>query len=435
MSTTLHKTSSIHIVGAGTFGLSTALDLARRGYTNITCFDKYSVPSEIAAGNDSNKIFDYNYVAPDENASVSDRLAFEAKELWENDPVFKDHFHRVGFIFASSSEEPIKDTNERCKYLNDKKLRSYEFLNSPADFKKHLPVLTGDLPNWRGVVLENDMGWLHARNSLISAFGECKKLGVKFVFGDEGEIIDVETSEDKVTALVSKSGNKYSADKYVVCAGANAVTILDFKQQIQSKCFTLAHVKVTDEEAEKFKGLPVLFNVEKGFFFEADENNEIKICNEFPGYTNVNKDGESIPLYKMEIPVDAEKEIRQFLKETMPFLANRPFVKTRCCWCTDSPDRELIVTSHPELKNLVIGSGDSGKSFMLMPVIGKYISKVITNGDQSLKDDERTSWRWRPETSVTRDNKQDRWGGKGIVVDLSELNEWVSVENPTPHNL
>jgi sarcosine oxidase/L-pipecolate oxidase len=34
------KDAQINIVGAGIFGLSTALHLARRGYKNVTVFDK-----------------------------------------------------------------------------------------------------------------------------------------------------------------------------------------------------------------------------------------------------------------------------------------------------------------------------------------------------------------------------------------------------------
>jgi len=40
MSTPPAKTDAIIIVGAGIFGLSTAIHLARRGYTNVTVFDK-----------------------------------------------------------------------------------------------------------------------------------------------------------------------------------------------------------------------------------------------------------------------------------------------------------------------------------------------------------------------------------------------------------
>lgn len=51
--------SNILIVGAGTWGCSTALHLARRGYQNVTVLDPHPVPSPIAAGNDINKIMEH----------------------------------------------------------------------------------------------------------------------------------------------------------------------------------------------------------------------------------------------------------------------------------------------------------------------------------------------------------------------------------------
>ena len=52
----VNKTDKILIVGGGTWGVSTALHLARRGYKDITVLDPYEIPSAIAAGNDINKI-------------------------------------------------------------------------------------------------------------------------------------------------------------------------------------------------------------------------------------------------------------------------------------------------------------------------------------------------------------------------------------------
>lgn len=55
------KSSSILIIGCGTWGASTALHLARRGYKNVTVLDPYEVPSAISAGNDINKIVNSLY--------------------------------------------------------------------------------------------------------------------------------------------------------------------------------------------------------------------------------------------------------------------------------------------------------------------------------------------------------------------------------------
>jgi FlaA1/EpsC-like NDP-sugar epimerase len=53
----IDKRSKILIVGGGgTMGSSTALALARRGYTDIRILDVYSAPSNNSAGNDLNKV-------------------------------------------------------------------------------------------------------------------------------------------------------------------------------------------------------------------------------------------------------------------------------------------------------------------------------------------------------------------------------------------
>jgi sarcosine oxidase/L-pipecolate oxidase len=58
------KDHSTLIVGAGVFGLSTALHLAQDGYTNITVLDRAPVPSPYSAGNDLNKIVRAEYEDP-----------------------------------------------------------------------------------------------------------------------------------------------------------------------------------------------------------------------------------------------------------------------------------------------------------------------------------------------------------------------------------
>jgi sarcosine oxidase/L-pipecolate oxidase len=62
--TQLPKSASILIVGAGTFGLSTAYELVTAGYTNIAVLERDSIPSKFSAGNDLNKIVRAEYEDP-----------------------------------------------------------------------------------------------------------------------------------------------------------------------------------------------------------------------------------------------------------------------------------------------------------------------------------------------------------------------------------
>lgn len=56
------KSDPVAIIGGGTFGLSTALELAKKGYTNITVFKRdEQIPSQWSAANDLNKIMRAEY--------------------------------------------------------------------------------------------------------------------------------------------------------------------------------------------------------------------------------------------------------------------------------------------------------------------------------------------------------------------------------------
>lgn len=59
---TISKDDPIAIIGAGAFGLSTALELSNQGYSNITVFEKdEEIPSRWSAANDLNKIMRAEY--------------------------------------------------------------------------------------------------------------------------------------------------------------------------------------------------------------------------------------------------------------------------------------------------------------------------------------------------------------------------------------
>ena len=59
------KEARILIVGAGVFGLSTALELAQQGYKNIKVLDRGAeIPSPYSAGFDLNKIVRAEYEDP-----------------------------------------------------------------------------------------------------------------------------------------------------------------------------------------------------------------------------------------------------------------------------------------------------------------------------------------------------------------------------------
>lgn len=417
---TLDKNAKIVIVGGGTFGLSTALWLVRNEYKNVTVIDLYEIPSEISAANDVNKIIQSSYT--DE---FHEKLARESLDLWKTDEVFKNQFHEVGIIYSSITKHSMDELQELNQRRIDSGRTTLTPVESKEEFNKIIPELTGDLTNWRGLYQRNECGWAHAKNSLISAAKEFTKLGGRIVADEVNGLI---IKDGVIKGCTTKVGSSYLSDKLIISAGASSINILNFHNQMLAKCWTFAHIKLTDDEAAKLKSMPVLLNYDLGFFFEPDSNNEIKICNEFPGYTNYvegyDNPESSIPIEKNSIPLEAEKSIRELLKVTIPKFADREFVKKKICWCTDTPDRFFLIDEHPDYKNsLILATGDSGHGFKFMPVIGKYISELVIKGKDNVNQEFYNHWRWRPETCKER--LHDRYGGDGKQKDLNDIKSWV----------
>jgi sarcosine oxidase/L-pipecolate oxidase len=186
---------------------------------------------------------------------------------------------------------------------------------------------------------------------------------------------------------------------------------------------------MTPEEAKAYRNLTVLFNIAKGFFMEPDEdNNELKTCDEHPEYTNLipnpNHDGAvtSVLFARHQIPLEAESGARDFLRDTMPHLAERPFSFARICWDADMPDRAFLIDRHPEYASLVVAVGGSGNGAMQMPAIGGFI---VDGLEGRLSSEVKDGVCWRPEMAVGRDwsSTQGRHGGPERVMDFRDVKE------------
>ncbi|CCH41315.1 hypothetical protein BN7_854 [Wickerhamomyces ciferrii] len=415
---TLPEDSKIIIVGGGTFGLSTALWLLRKNYKNVTVLDPFPVPSEISAGNDVNKLIQSSYIN-----KFHDELSKESLKLWQTDPVFIKNYHETGILYSSSSEKAYQGLLEKNKRQIEYGREPFKTVTSKEDYQEIIPALTGDLKGWKGLLQPDECGWAHARDSLISAGEEIIKLGGKIKIGEVNELIKEKGS---IKGVKTKQGDVYYGDKIIISAGASSINVLSFQDQLFAKSWAYAHIKLSQEEADSLRGIPVLINSDLGFFFEPDSNNELKISNEQPGYTHFvdGKDNpeSSVPIAKDQIPYEAEVAIRDILRATLPQYADREFVKKRICWCTDTADRFFLIDEHPDYDgSLVLATGDSGHAFKFMPVIGKYISELVIKGKANVDRETYDHWRWRPE--VTREDT--RIGGDGKRRDIGEFKRWT----------
>ncbi|KZM25017.1 uncharacterized protein EKO05_0009476 [Ascochyta rabiei] len=428
--------TNILIVGAGTWGCSIALELARRGHTDITVLDGGSFPSAISAGNDLNKIAE-EANEPSQDDSDEDyfwhRVHQMAMKAWKHDPLFAPFYHATGFIDAAVNE----DAYQRCVGYAKSEDATLVPLNTKEDFQKTMPggVLQGDFPGWRGFWKQGGAGWVLASGAMKAMHAEATKLGVRFVTGgSEGKVeaLLFNLDQSAVSGARTADGTFHSAKHTILSAGANSDRLLDFKNQLRPTAWTLAHIPLSVDEAALYKDLPVLYGVDRGFFIEPDaEKHEMKLCDEHPGYINpvMEKDKfRSVPVARHQIPIEAETRMRLLLRETMPQLASRAFSFARLCWDADTVDRRFLIDRHPEVENLTVAVGGSGNGFMTCPAIGVLVADVLQR-EGEVEERVRKMLRWRPETAVDRDwwDSQGRYGADAKVMDLRNVQEWTRI--------
>ncbi|WVQ65965.1 uncharacterized protein L199_004143 [Kwoniella botswanensis] len=404
----ISKESPILVVGgAGTMGSSTALHLARRGYTDVRVLDMFQPPSANSAGNDMNKMISTQYVE-----GIWGRLAFETWDAWNNDRLFTPFLHPVGRLDLAHNDEGRLERLKKQYDLNHSTGRrdNVEWLRSKEDILKKASYMNqGDVEGWEGLYIR-DAGWVAARDALTAVGAELRKLGVKSAFGTSGTFKSLILGEDGQTCLGVRTvdGTEWPADLVILATGAWSPTLLDLEDQCVSKCWQFGHIQMTPEEVKQLQNTPTMYSSELGFFMEPSPEGIMKFVNEFEGYTRLascrpfgsDKDiTMSVPRSHAlnptdTIPEEGEQAIRKVIKTCFPQFADRPLFDKAICWCTDSYDGNWLLTEDPRYKGLVLATGDCGHTFKMLPIVGRYVVDLI---EGKLSDEDRLRWRWRPE--------------------------------------
>ncbi|KAI1861303.1 uncharacterized protein JN550_010982 [Neoarthrinium moseri] len=394
----------IVIVGAGAFGLSTALHLIQDGYTNITVFDRGDeVPSPYSAANDLNKIMRPEYEDP-----FYTNLAIEAMAAWKT-PLFAPYFHRTGFLHCVSgkAEQRAKDTLQRFRKAAESHPILSKFvvpLSSRSDIQEQAWQLDGDLPGWHGYFNRFD-GYTHSADALRGIYRVLQGCGVRFFLGESvgtvNSIVYEQSPNGKRTkGVTTKDGKIHAAELVIIATGAKAASLVpEVGTTVEAKSWSVAHIQLTDEETSALRGIPIVYARDLGFYFEPDpKTNLLKLCPMGGGYINTNKEtGISLPPEPINAsvgfpPKEDEAKLRELLRHTLPALADRPFVKKSLCWFADTVGSHFIIDYVPNSsKSVIILSGDSGHGFKMFPIVGSWVLALL--GPQKTQSNEQ--WKWK----------------------------------------
>jgi sarcosine oxidase/L-pipecolate oxidase len=334
----------------------------------------------------------------------------EAIEGWKT-PLFGPYFHQTGYVVATTGRAPPKAIEHLEKALSSVQADptfapGIKRLSGAADFKDYTWQYSGPLTGFKGY-FNRLAGYAHSADTLKGLWEHCASRGVRFVLGEEaGRVERLVYQDRKCTGVATADGKTHQAELVICALGAHGASLLpDLGKFVVGRCWSVAHVQLSEEEVNFLRGIPTTNVRDLGFFFEPDPKTRLfKLCPLGIGYTNTGSDGVSLPpLDRLPppqdyIPAEDEKKLRQLLRETFPWMAKRPFVDQKLCWFADTADSEYCIDYVPGTdKSVVVLSGDSGHGFKMMPVFGKWVVELLERGEQSL-----SRWQWRnPATADT----------------------------------
>ncbi|KAL2209884.1 FAD dependent oxidoreductase [Sarocladium strictum] len=420
------KDKKILIVGAGVFGLSTALELTKRGYKNITVLDRYLPPVVDGSSVDISRVIRVDYA--DE---LYTRMALEAQDGWSTE--YKDHFHAPGFvILADKKGHPYLD---KIKQVSKEKGVSTDIFENAEGIKDVFPDVQAKLAGVQGYV-NRQGGWADAEQSMRQLAMQCTLRGVSFVTGHRGRVLSLKKQGRRVVGVNVAEGDPILADQVILATGAWTNRIIEIDHASTASGQPVGFIQLTEEEADTIRHMPVIINLSTGIFVfpPYPGTNVLKVARHGYGYaTALPEEGRARPVSSPKrdsngvqnswLPEDAEAGLREGLRALVPQFANHEWLSTRLCWYSDTPEGDFIIDHDSSIDGLFLATGGAGHAFKFLPVLGRYIADCYENKSSP---EIRQQWRLRKPSATStmlKGGDGSRGGPKLRVLSQREMSK------------
>ena len=364
----------VAVVGAGTFGLWTALHLQRMG-ARVTVVDAYGAGNSRQTSGGATRGVRTSYGDRPHGAQWTGwaQRAIERWRAWDEagrDRLLPRLFFQTGdLILREADNRYLTETRRHWDALGT----PYEVL-SPDEVAHRWPWIRFD--NLGIALYEPGAGVVRARRAIESAAR---------VFEDEGGTIRIERAVfdapagRSLAALPLASGDTLSAGTFVLACGPWFPKVLP---ELLGRRIRIA------------MGHVFYFAVPPGdtrFSFPHMPSYGVPGCTGWPALPpdhrgfRVRTGGrapEDPDLSDRWIAPEHHERPRQILRRHFPALAENPINETRACHYESSVDANFIVDTHPDFDNVWLAGGGSAEAFKFGPVLGEYIARRVLDDDR-----------------------------------------------------
>ena len=393
----MNSSTDFLVVGAGIFGVTTALELRDRGYS-VTLIDPGPLPYPLAASTDVSKVVRMEYGSDRQYMRMVIR-AIEGFHRW-NGQFGERLYHETGVLMASLvplSENEFLDSSFRL--LQEEGQRPERV--SAAEIARRFPAWS------TGVYVD---GFFHARGGYAESgrvvgklVEEAERVGVVVRPGQTADAFLM--SGNRVGGMSTREGETFAADHTVVAAGSWTPWLLPELQVVmRATGHPIFHLKPTD---------PALFTSPDFVVFTADGSRTgwygFPMLRE--GIVKISHHGVGLQLHPEHDERVVHEEdfagLRSFLETTFPALLDAEITYTRRCLYNDTLDEHFWIDRHPEKEGLSVATGGSGHGFKFGPVLGALIADVV----EDKPNDWAQTFRWRDLPPGTRGQEALRFHG------------------------
>ncbi len=375
--------ATVIVVGAGINGVTTVIELRRRGH-KVTLIDPGPLPHPLAASTDISKAVRAAYGADEEYSALAERSI----SLWRkwNKEFGVELYHEVGVMWVRQREMKPGDFEYESFKILEQRGHRIERMNS-ARMWRRFPAWNPEL--YQDGILELEAGYAESDRVVARLIERAKSLGIELREG--ARFSELDEGDDRVKGIVLDNGERISGDVVVVAVGAWTPYVLPFTRKFfRATGQPVFHLKPRQPELFAPEYFPV-FGADistTGYYgFPLSREGVVKIANHGSGR-------EMSPESPNRAVIPEEQEnLREFLSSTFPALADATIVYTRICLYCDTNDGHFWIAPDPARPGLIVATGDSGHGFKFAPVLGEIIADAVEEKSNPLLQ----KFRWRPE--------------------------------------
>jgi sarcosine oxidase len=351
------------IIGAGTWGGSTAWQLAERGY-KVLALDAFTPPHEHGSHAGATRLARQSNSTGPEYVELTQK-AFDA---WNSiaERTGTEVMVTTGNVFVGAPGSKWFDNT-----LENLKASPFEHEIFAGDEARarfpRLRIGDGELAVW-----EPNGGVSLVQPAILAMQQLGREAGVEVRYGEK--VLDWSAGESGV--VVRTASGEYGADRLVITAGAfsNRVAGLNFPTRVERQ--VLANFRVDPAAAR----LPSIYIAAP----PGDDSAPSYGCPEPDGtfkFSVVGKGNVIDPDTLTQEVTDADLDrVLSIVRDRIPELQGDPLSTTVCMW-TESADGHWLIGRHPDSDRVVIGAGCNGRGFRYAPVIGSILAD-LTEGTE-----------------------------------------------------